>query len=82
MSALPEFVQAKLLAHAIKRLRVHEPNRIVIDSVGTWDTGQRGLELRIIFEAPGVLRVYDRNRGDLLAESEPGFLEIPVRAID
>lgn len=79
---LPDFIQAQLLEHAINRLRVNEPNRIVIDSIGTHETGQRGLELRIIFEAPGVLRVYDRNRGDLLAESEPGFLSIPVRAGD
>jgi hypothetical protein len=67
----PEDTQRALLTLAVKLLRINVKPRIVIDTTGH-AVGLSGRELRIIFEPPGVIRVYNKQCGTLLVESAPG----------
>lgn len=71
MKGRHESERQALLAHAVALLRINDPCRIVIDAHATAD-GIEGMPIRIIFEPPGVTRVYEKLTGRLLAESEPG----------
>jgi hypothetical protein len=65
--------RAALLVHAAALLAINDPCRIVIDGHAPDVAGlAAGTAIRIIFEPPGVIRVYERLAGRLLAESEPG----------
>lgn len=75
---LPEAQRKALLVRATALLQINEPCRIVIDATGHDVDELRGNPIRIIFEPPGVIRVYEKLTGGLLAESEPGQLEKPA----
>ena len=80
MTRLVESDRQALLRQACDLLRIAEPQRIVFDALAGSEAGLAdGTPVRVIFEPPGVLRVFCKLSGQLLAESEPGRLERPAR---
>ncbi|MFO1245501.1 MAG: hypothetical protein U1E71_10020 [Ramlibacter sp.] len=79
MTALTDAQRLALLTHAAALLHINDQSRIVIDGSAPDVAELGGRALRIIFEPPGVVRVYERHTGQLLAECEPGQLCKPVR---
>lgn len=79
MKAQSESQRTALLTRAEALLRINEPARIAIDGTEGDVAYLGGLAIRITFELPGVVRVYDKFSGQLLAESEPGQPTKPAR---
>lgn len=81
MTSPTDSQRVALLNHAAALLQINDQYRIVIDGTAPDHADLGGLAIRIIFEPPGVVRVFERLSGRLLAECEPGQPSKPVRHI-